>query len=236
MPKTITSVSTGNHQPLFGSFYIRVLKFSLQIPCKFSLFSFSLNKCARLSGTGFTLYIYLHVLEWKKRVDDDVQIVLPQAGPEMHPLHLALMAFLSQFARKKPKVQFNQWPRESINEVCKRGELESQAFSSLILLFECQKHFEARLLLKAPRWKVWLGALVLPDTNVFQHNLQIRYQSIFPSERKMAWQVLLELQTQSDAALKRLSKRLNYSVLIGWRIYREDEMARNKRCQGQKLS
>lgn len=44
-------------------------------------------------------------------------MVPPQAGPEMHPLHLALTAFLLQFARMKPKAQFNQWLRE----VYKRG-------------------------------------------------------------------------------------------------------------------
>lgn len=30
------------------------------------------------------------------------------------------------------------------------------------------------------------GAVVLPDTTVFQHNPQIRHQSLFPGERKIA--------------------------------------------------
>lgn len=102
MPESIASVSIGSHhQPLFGSFYIWVLKFSLQIPCKFSLFSFSLNKCARLGRTVFTLYIYLHVLDWKKRVEDDVQMAIARVGPRMHPPHLALTVFLSQVARER---------------------------------------------------------------------------------------------------------------------------------------
>lgn len=66
-PESNASVSiSGRCQLLFGSFYIWVLKFSLQIPCKFRLFSLFLNKRARLGGTVFSLYIYLHVLDRKK--------------------------------------------------------------------------------------------------------------------------------------------------------------------------
>lgn len=100
-PESIVSVSIGGcRQPPFGSFYMWVLKFRLQIPCKFSLFSFSPNKCARLGGTVFTLYIYLHVLGWKTRGEDDLQMVIAGAGPRQHPLHLPLTVFLPWFAKE----------------------------------------------------------------------------------------------------------------------------------------
>lgn len=37
--------------------------------------------------------------------------------------------------RKKPKAQFYQWLQGSINEVCKWGELEFKAFSSLTFIW-----------------------------------------------------------------------------------------------------